>query len=330
MSRNARPFEVVDFATFSYWAQASDVQLSTALTLSHFERPGRLHGVRGVRTTRSVRAGETLIRVPASAMLVNSSQVLQLHGVRSSVLLEPSVAQRVRRACDACGLMSFVMLDEQRALHTSRWQPYLHMLELDPSLKSSHPMCVAATPPHATHALGLILSRLCRLLSTNRLKEQAPNVRFYVVEARRRMRACYEAVFGIDDSRVVAIVGGIGDPAPQFSYSKYIDASLKCAAHHFGVAAGAAEGGEERFLALIPGADLFAAPAEGQTPQAHLRRVPGSLSPLIDDYIVESLSDIRVGTEVTADWFPRLCLEEQLCSYGYVYDSKASACEPVE
>lgn len=259
--------------------------------------------MRGVRAVRSVSKGETLIRVPAAAMLVNSSQVLQLHGVRSSVLLEPAVSQRWRLACDACGLMAFVVLDEHRAGHTSRWQPYLAMLELDPSFKNSHPI----------------------LFSSARLQDQPPGLRLHVIESRRRMRACYEAVFGTDDSRVVQIIGGLSDPAPQFTYPRYVEAVLQCSAHHFGVAAGTT-GADERFLALIPGADLFAAPADGQKPLAFLKRVPGSLSPLVDDYIVEALADIRVDTEITANWFPRVCAEEQLCAYGYVYDTSAPAC----
>ncbi len=278
------------------------MQLSTALALAHFARPLLRHGVRGVRAVRSVAQGETLIRVPAAAMLVNSSQVLHLHGVRSAVLLEPAVSQRWRLSCDACGLMAFVMLDEQRAGHTSRWQPYLAMLELDPSLKNSHPV----------------------LFSSSRLQDQPPGLRLHVIESRRRMRACYEAVFGTDDARVVQIIGGLSDPAPQFGYARYVEAVLQCSAHHFGVAAGAS--GDERFLALIPGADLFAAPADGQKPLAHLKRVPGSLSPLVDDYIVEALANIRVDTEITANWFPRVCAEEQLCAYGYLYDPSAPPC----
>lgn len=315
-------------------------------------RPRVPGGVRGVRAVRAIARGETLVRVPAAvrkihqkekllnslsltfpfknqAMLVNSSQVLHLHGVRTSVLLEPNVELRWRRSCDACGVMSFVMLDERRPGHVSRWQPFLRLLELDSSVTHIHPM----------------------LFSSYRLSQQTPAVRLYVTETRRRLRACYESIFNVEDSRVGSIVGSLSDPAPQFVFHLYLDAALECAAHQFGVSAQSTRmlhedgtpikvddnnddnskynimaRGEARLTALIPGADLFAAPPESVRPQAKLRRVPGSLSPLVDDYVIEAMEDVPVGQEITADWFPRICAEQQLCSYGYIYDSTTEAC----
>lgn len=206
--------------------------------------------------------------------------------------------------------MSFVMLDERRPGHVSRWQPFLRLLELDSSVTHVHPM----------------------LFSSYRLSQQTPAVRLYVTETRRRLRACYESVFNVEDSRVGSIVGSLSDPAPQFVFHLYLDAALECAAHQFGVSAQhSASSGEsqQRLTALIPGADLFAAPPESARPQAKLRRVPGSLTPLVDDYVIEAVEDVPVGQEITADWFPRVCAEQQLCSYGYIYDSSAEAC-PVD
>lgn len=211
--------------------------------------------------------------------------------------------------------MSFVMLDERRAGHVSRWQPFLRLLELDSSVTHIHPM----------------------LFSSYRLSQQTPAVRLYVTETRRRLRACYESIFNVEDSRVGSIVGSLSDPAPQFVFHLYLNAALECAAHQFGVSAqstrllheeGALDAArsEARLTALIPGADLFAAPPESVRPQAKLRRVPGSLSPLVDDYVIEATEDVPVGQEITADWFPRICAEQQLCSYGYVYDSTTEAC----
>jgi hypothetical protein len=178
------------------------------------------------------------------------------------------------------------------------------------------------------------------LFSSYRLSQQTPAVRLYVTETRRRLRACYESVFNVEDSRVGSIVGSLSDPAPQFVFHLYLDAALECAAHQFGVRQStrmhehASKVGDitathnimRRLTALIPGADLFAAPPESAAPAS--QAAPRARLALATGRRLchRSYEDVPVGQEITADWFPRICAEQQLCSYGYIYDSTTEAC----
>jgi hypothetical protein len=248
-------------------------------------------------------------------MLVNSSQVLQLHGVRSSVLLEPSVAQRVAPLVRC--VWRHVVCHARRAVERATRRagsPTAHMLELDPSLKSSHPMCVASR-------------RIAR-------SPRRPDARRAIVcgrNAAKRMRACYEPfwqcrrlarrLYCRRSERPGAAVCATPVPrrrarvrrAPLWR-QRAVDAPAERSTRRASAS-----------LALIPGADLFAAPPS-RWPEAAAPRAGLAVATRRRLHRRAARRHAASATEITADWFPRICAEEQLCSYGYVYDSTTEAC----
>ena len=101
-------------------------------------------------------------------MMMNASEAL-IGRARTAFLYEAQ-HRLARRACEACDLFAFVMLDERRPGHASHWAPHLRMIEMSSSMAAVHPM----------------------LTSGQRFVESDATLHAFVTANRRLARKCYE------------------------------------------------------------------------------------------------------------------------------------------